>query len=264
MSIVDNFAKFNTEYLNSQNNWFNNLTSFMPVNFGWQMPSLFDWSFMQFPKPNCLNFSDFFANNIWNMSFNQSINYSFNNNFNNGFNNIFSNYTFTMPTIGDTFTPSKKGGSSLQLSFVNKAKSYVNKVNSDKEGNRLFSNGKSQAWCADFVSFNAKETFGNRLPSSFKHFSSVSELRDWGNDNDCYLKVPSSNRADFIAQNVKVGDIMIEKDGGKSHTGIVTKVNSDGSFETVEGNCGNKVAIQTYKPDSKTLSGFISLEKYSA
>lgn len=260
MTITDNFTKLNTEYLNSQNNWLNNLSSFLPVNFGWKMPPLFDWSFIQFHKPNYLNFSDFFSNNIWNTSFNQNMNYNFNSNLS----NVFDNYTFTMSPIGDTFTPSKKESTSLQLSFANKAKSYINKVNSDQEGNRLFSSGKSQAWCADFVSFNAIETFGNKLPSSFRHFSSVSELRNWGDNNNCYLKVPSDNRADFIAQNVKIGDIMIEKDGGKSHTGIVTKVNSDGSFETVEGNCGNKVATRTYEPNSKTLSGFISLEKYSA
>ena len=56
---------------------------------------------------------------------------------------------------------------------------------------------------------------------------------------------------------------MIEKNGGKSHTGIVTKVNSDGSFEVVEGNCSNKVAIQKYKATSPTLSGFISMDKYA-
>ena len=74
------------------------------------------------------------------------------------------------------------------------------------------------------------------LPS-FTHISSVNGLREWGEKNGCYRKVPSSGKASYIAQNIKPGDIMIEKNGGKSHTGIVTKVNSDGSFETVEGSC---------------------------
>ena len=254
MTVYDNFAKLNTDYLTAQTNWFSGFTSFMPANFTFQMPSLFGWSFPPLPSFNfsSLDFSKIFPVN-WDT---QSINYSFD--------NIFNNYNFNMPTIGDTFTRSTKNSTSLQLSLADKAKSYLGKVNSDAEGNRLFSNGKSQAWCADFVSYVTKETFGSKLPSSFKNFSSVSSLRQWGKNNGCYSEVPASGKADFIAKNVKVGDIMIEKDGGKSHAGIVTKVNSDGSFETVEGNCGNKVAIQHYTADSLTLSGFISLDKYAA
>ena len=56
---------------------------------------------------------------------------------------------------------------------------------------------------------------------------------------------------------------MIEKRGGKSHTGIVTKVNPDGSFETVEGNTSNSVGARKYSANSPTLSGFISLEQYA-
>ena len=184
------------------------------------------------------------------------------------------NYSYINTPTFDTFswskTPAnikrstkKKESTSLQLDLVRKAKSYVGKVNSDAEGNRLFSpNGTRQAWCADFVTSVTKDTFGSALPSSFGS-SSVSGLRSWAENNDCYLAMPSNNKAEFIRKNVKVGDIMIEKAGGKSHTGIVTKVNSDGSFETVEGNCSNSVAARTYTADSATLSGFISLEEYA-
>ena len=150
----------------------------------------------------------------------------------------------------------------LRTNFVNKAQSYVGKVNSDAEGNRLFSpNGVSQAWCADFVTYVAKDTLGSTLPSSFGS-SSVSGLRSWAEQNDCYLAMPSSKKGEFISKNVKVGDIMIEKNAGKSHTGVVVEVNNDGSFKTVEGNCSNKVTTRTYNSDSATLSGFISLDKY--
>ncbi len=254
MTYYNNFAKLNTDFLNSQAGWFNNFTSFMPSNISWQMPLFFNWNF----DLSSINFTKFFSANLWNTSFQQNYNFNFNNN------TLFSNYNFTTPTIGDTFTSSKKGSTSLQLRLADTAKSYLGKVNSDAEGNRLFSGGTKQPWCADFVSHVTKETFGSKLPSTFKSFSSVSGLRQWGENNGCYSEVPSSGKADFIAQNVKVGDIMIEKDGGKSHTGIVTKVNSDGSFETVEGNCGNKVATQHYTANSPTLSGFISLERYTA
>ncbi len=151
----------------------------------------------------------------------------------------------------------------LQLDLVNNAMSWVGKVNNDATGNRLFSGGVSQHWCADFVTWNTRKTFGSKLPSSFGS-SSVAGLRDWGESNNCYIDTTAvSNKSDFIAQNVKPGDIMIEKRGGKSHTGIVTKVNSDGSFETVEGNTSNKVGTRKYSANSSTLSGFVSLDKYA-
>lgn len=236
---------------------FNNILPFFN-NFSWNMPSLFGFtpfsSGFTFPTNN----TNIFAQPIqqpWNTgNFTDFSNYTFN------FNPtpLWNNTNFGM---SDTFT--RSSNSSMRLQLADKAKSYVGRVNSDREGNRLFSGGKSQAWCADFVSYNIKQTYGSSLPSSFGHFSSVSELRKWGEQNNCYKQVPSSNKASYIANNVKVGDIMIEKNGGKSHTGIVTKVNSDGSFETVEGNCSNKVAIQKYKATSPTLSGFISMDKYA-
>lgn len=153
---------------------------------------------------------------------------------------------------------------SLQLDLAQNAFAYVGKVNSDREGNRLFSNGSRQAWCADFVTYVTKDTFGNRLPSDFGS-SSVSGLRDWASRNDCYFNVPTSNRKSFIKENVHVGDIMIEKRNGKSHTGIVKEVADDGSwFKVVEGNSSNKVQTVTYAANSSTLSGFISLDKYCA
>lgn len=236
---------------------FNNILPFFS-SFSWDMPSLF--SFMPFSSgfsvPN--NTTNIFApptQQHWNSgSFSDFLNFTFN----------FSpqtNWNNTNWGMSDTFT--RSSNNSIRLQLADKAKSYVGRVNSDREGNRLFSAGKSQAWCADFVSYNIKQTYGSNLPSSFKHFSSVSDLRNWGEQNNCYKKVPSNNKASFIANNVKVGDIMIEQNSGKSHTGIVTKVNSDGSFEVVEGNCSNKVAIQKYKANSATLSGFISMDKYA-
>lgn len=263
MTFYNNFQNLNMSYIsNGLNNWFTPsfgmFNQFMPFN--WNMPSLFNFDLMPF------NFSQMFSWNspIWNNSFVSFTAPDINLNRNN---NIFSGSNFySAPQIGDTFSRTStnvKINSSIKMNLVERAKSYVGKVNSDSEGNRLFSRGLNQPWCADFVSYNLKQTYGNRLPS-FTHFSSVNGLREWGEKNGCYRKVPSSGKASYIAQNIKPGDIMIEKNGGKSHTGIVTKVNSDGSFETVEGNCSNKVAVQRYNADSPTLSGFISLDKYTA
>ena len=262
MTFFNNFTNFDMNYLmhglnncmipsidafnQCPNDNFNRFTSNTMPFFNFDQTPMFNMT-------NC-NLSDLFDWNspIWNNT-SQYIN-------NNGFTNYsWNNYNLT---VGDSFT-SKRKTNSLQLSLVDKAKSYAGRVNSDAEGNRLFSGGASRQWCADFVSYNVREIFGSKLPSSFQHFASVSALRSWGKNNGCYKQIPNTGKANFIASSVKPGDIMIEKNGGKSHTGIVTKVNSDGSFETVEGNCGNSVKSQTYTADSPTLSGFISLEKYS-
>ena len=262
MSFYNNFQNINMSYLsNGLNNGFTSW--FTPPfggfqsfnwNFNWGMPSLFNFNNFSFDFSKMLAWDS----PLWNNSF-MTPNSNFNNfNWNN---NIFSGAFYSTPSVGDSFSRSRTT-SSLQLSLVDKAKSYVGRVNSDAEGNRLFSGGSSRAWCADFVSYNLKQTFGSKLPS-FTHCTSVNGLREWGKNNGCYHQMPSSGKASYIAQNVKPGDIMIEKEGGKSHTGIVTKVNSDGSFETVEGNCSSSVKTQKYQANSPTLSGFISLDKFA-
>lgn len=276
MTIFNRTINIHTPYMNIGTPPIFSCNNFLPFNswtFNNWMPTFnfnfFNFNIFNIPFQNFNNTPNFSFNlekifpttNIWD---NQQANFNLKANWNSSWNNSLQT------NWGDTFTRSNSEikrnstSSNLQLALADKAKSYVGKVNSDAEGNRLFSNGKTQAWCADFVSTITRETFKDKLPSSFQHFSAVSDIRSWGENNNCYLTVPSTNKAEFIAKNVKVGDIMIEKNGGKSHTGIVTKVNPDGSFETVEGNCSNKVATQKYQANSPTLSGFVSLDKYTA
>ena len=236
----------NTYFTEHISNWWDNSrnNNVSTAKSNWEIPPLFNFDY--FPATNLTLLS--FDNNIWANKFN---NYKYN-----------FNYKLHTPQLGDTFNYTQKRNKiSLQANLADTAKSYLGKVNSDREGNKLFSGGRAQPWCADFVSYITKETYRSKLPSSFTNFSSVSALRQWGKNNNCYQEVPKTNKAEYIAQNVKVGDIMIEKKGGKSHTGVVTKVNPDGSFETVEGNCGNKVAAQRYSANSRTLSGFISIDR---
>lgn len=257
MTLYDNFQKLNLYFQNNANNQFFNFSNIQPFCAETNFYNFFNNNFAPVFDYFSTNLTKIFPTDIWNSSNTENFNLN---------NNLFWNYNFSPNYTIDTFTKTNTNKTSTPLlqQLASTAKSYEFKVNSDAEGNRLFSGGKEQAWCVDFVSFNTRKVFGNRLPSSFVHFSSVSALRDWGVNNNCYHKMPQAGRGEYIAQNVKVGDIMIEKDGGKSHTGIVTKIYDDGSFETIEGNCGNKVATQRHKPNSKTLSGFISLEKYTA
>lgn len=127
---------------------------------------------------------------------------------------------------------------------------------------KLFTNGRSEAWCADFVSYVVKDTCrrtGKSLPNNFGS-ASVSELRNWGKRNNCYLETANTgNKAQKIANNVKPGDIVIFKENGRSHTGIVKNVDSNGKITTIEGNTSNRVAERTYAANNNTISGFIQL-----
>ena len=188
------------------------------------------------------------------------------------FSNMKFSFSFNPVNSGSTSgtsssTDRSRYSGTLSQQLVQKALSYKGKVNSDAQGNRLFSpNGTSQHWCADFVTYNVRQIYGSKLPSDFGS-SAVDGLKSFGEKHGCYLNVSSisgSARSGYIAKNVKPGDIMIEKNGGKSHTGIVTRVYSDGSFDTVEGNASDSVKTHHYSANSSTLSGFVTLDKYAA
>lgn len=165
-------------------------------------------------------------------------------------------YANTAGNIQNIDTNSEVGQVAAQM-----GSSFVGVINSDAQGNAEFSpGGVSQAWCADFVTSITKRAYeakGMQVPSGFGS-SAVAGLRSWGQSNNVYLDTASnSNKANVIAQNVKPGDIMIQERNGASHTGIVTKVYSDGSFDTVEGNSSDAVKARHYTADSSVLSGFV-------
>ena len=165
-------------------------------------------------------------------------------------------YANTAGNIQNIDTNSEVGQVAAQM-----GSSFVGVINSDAQGNAEFSpGGVSQAWCADFVTSITKRAYeakGMQVPSGFGS-SAVAGLRSWGQSNNVYLDTASnSNKANAIAQNVKPGDIMIQERNGASHTGIVTKVYSDGSFDTVEGNSSDAVKARHYTADSSVLSGFV-------
>lgn len=169
----------------------------------------------------------------------------------------FSNYN---PNGGDI----SLGGSTLGNAAAQFGLSFIGKINNDGQGNARFSGGRQVAWCADFVSTIYKETFkkmGQKVPAGFGS-SSVSTLMEWGKKNGRFANTASmgaQERAQFIAKNIKPGDILIQKRNGASHTGIVVKVYPDGSFDTVEGNTSDAVHRRSYKANSNKLSGFVKM-----
>ena len=163
---------------------------------------------------------------------------------------------------------------------ANLATSYVEQVNTRKEGNRLFSNGQNRMWCSDFVGSVINDIYGDKA-KGFPRMGCVEGIWNWGQKQNCNLTTYGMNnkqKSTFIAQNIKPGDIMINRTwydknskGVKfnkpkhifSHTEIVTEVYSDGSFKTVSGG-GNSVRYVTHKPSEENLYGFTCLNRYNA
>lgn len=151
--------------------------------------------------------------------------------------------------------------SDLGQSIISTAAKYLG-FNEANGSYKKFTGGRTEHWCADFVTYVTKEAFrraGKAIPSGFGS-PSVSGLREWGKQNGRYMQTAGkSNKASLIAQNVKPGDIIIFKEAGASHTGIVESVDSNGTIHTIEGNTSDKVARRTYSANHRTISGFIQM-----
>ena len=139
--------------------------------------------------------------------------------------------------------------------IVEIAKKYLGMNESD--GSYLqFTEGREEAWCADFVTYVVKEAMGEDTPEGFGS-PSVATLRAWGENNGKYQDISNW-------QNIKPGDVMIQERNGASHTGIITSVDPDGTIHTIEGNTSDMVAERTYDPNDpnsryNVISGFISM-----
>ena len=152
------------------------------------------------------------------------------------------------------------GSSEFGNAVASIAQSYVGKL-SEADGSYLqVTGGRAEHWCADFVTYVVSKAC-EQTGKSLNGFGSpaVANLRAWGEANGCYGSIDgmsSSQKAQWIVNNVKPGDVMIMQNNS-SHTGIVTKVYSDGSFETVERNTSDQCLNRHYSADEARLSGFV-------
>lgn len=210
-----------------------------------------------------------YKNSLANLGSLNSYGYSDCNNLFNLYNTLYANKataTNTNYTIKNNRIRNYSSKSPIRLSgnmgkdIVSTAKQYIG-YNENDNSYKLFTQGRNEAWCADFVTYTVKEAYksnGKSAPSGFGS-SSVEGLRQWGQANNCYLDTTAyTNKSDTIASNVKPGDVVIFKNG-ISHTGVVSKVNKDGSFQTIEGNTSNQVAYRNYSAHDSKISGFVQL-----
>ncbi len=153
------------------------------------------------------------------------------------------------------------GGTSFGNAIVSIAQSFVGKLKETDGSYLQVTGGRAEHWCADFVTYVVSKAC-EQTGTSLNGFGSpsVSTLQAWGQANNCYIDVAgSSNRAQTIVNNVQPGDVMIQKNSGASHTGIVTKVYSDGSFDTIEGNTSDQCLPRHYSASDAKLSGFVKI-----
>ena len=167
--------------------------------------------------------------------------------------------TADIPIKEEKDTSNKNSSTYIQTEILKNAKKYLG-YNETDGSSKKFSNSKE--WCADFVTYVVKESYkekGLPAPEGFGNHR-VENLKQWGINNNKYLSINNKdNKAEIIKNNVKIGDIMILRENGASHTGFVSKINDDGSFEAIEGNRYDKVAIGKYPADYADLSGFVQL-----
>ncbi|EKE02522.1 MAG: hypothetical protein ACD_20C00373G0001 [uncultured bacterium] len=148
-------------------------------------------------------------------------------------------------------------------SVVSYAKSHLGMRNDGR-----FSQGRNEAWCADFVNYTFEGKLGH-TPWGYRdkkgsYKASVSEIKSWGQNNGRYQTIEQAAANGF--RDIKPGDVFIQKRLGSSHTGIVSKVDPDGTIHTVEGNASNKVMARVYKPGSKgfnKIDGFVKVSDYA-
>ncbi len=115
---------------------------------------------------------------------------------------------------------------------------------------RAISRGAWQPWCADFVSQAYKNSPGG---SPFGHQSSVAGILGWGRQNGRFFGAGDAARNPGV---LRPGDIATWKSNGKSHVGLVTGFNENGTFNTIEGNSGDAVRRRTHS-FGRGLTGFV-------
>lgn len=158
-----------------------------------------------------------------------------------------SNPFLSMPTFNFNYSSSSSSRRTLSSAtgyksgdLLSVARRYIGY--NEKDGSYLrFTNGRREAWCADFVSYCAREA-GINGPKT----SSVEGIRQWGKANERYSTT-----------NAKVGDAVIFKNG-ISHTGIIESI-SGNTITCIEGNTSDEVARRTYSINDPKISGFVSI-----
>ena len=105
-------------------------------------------------------------------------------------------------------------------------------------------------WCAYFVSWLCQQA-GAPIGAGGNGTGYVPTLESWGKSTHRWAEGGTRPRP---------GDIVIFDWGGAGtadHTGIVERVDADGTIHTIEGNSSNKVSRRTYAQNSVDIRGYV-------
>lgn len=133
-----------------------------------------------------------------------------------------------------------------------------NGTSNDSIDIRRYKNGSkdSNPWCASFVSWCYGRGQNGNNAKTFGYDASTQSIRSKAINAGKY----SSKTTGYVPQ---VGDIaMWRYNSSSGHVGIVSKVNPDGTFETIEGNCDNKVQKVTRSRSSEGFDGFVRMNEW--
>ena len=276
-----NTSYFNTPYINPFSPF--TLPSYTNPPLGFVQPknSVFDYNIFGFTTPYNFCYTPFLKDvnppyNIFDSYIGTGKIFDF---ASNGYNPFNSNI-FSKPTAPVTFSPNKQSNFlnvtnrtlSGQSPNVRKAIELAeSQVGVREEGGsndsheiRKYKNGSKDnlPWCGSFVSWCYGRGQGTDNAKTFGYDTSTQGIRYSAERTGHYAKKSSGYKP-------KVGDLMIikypagangESKGG--HVGIITKINNDGSFETIEGNYSNQVAKVHRSMQTAHLDGFVKMDEW--
>ena len=152
---------------------------------------------------------------------------------------------------------SDKLSNALNLAESQVGVSEVAGSNNGKEVNK-YRNGKADGtpWCASFISW----CFGQGQKASnnktFGYETNTQNIRRKAEKAGCYAKKEDNYQP-------KVGDLAMWKYSScTGHIGIISKVNNDGSFEVIEGNCADQVRKVTRTRSAEGFHGFVKMNEW--
>ena len=99
--------------------------------------------------------------------------------------------------------------------FLKEVDCYKGRVNNAEEGYEVFGNGIREAWCMKTVREILESLLGNNMPEKLKECKSVQGLLEYGQKNELFTRTAGMSKTaweNYILNNVKTGDMMIQKD----------------------------------------------------
>lgn len=151
------------------------------------------------------------------------------------------------PYIGAPISPTRRR-------IVDAARSQLGITKAEQRDyvNQVYSLGKDEPWCADFVS--TVLSWSGQCP--WGHTALVKDIYTWGASNQRLRPYPIP------------GDVVVFRfsPGSFDHTAIVESVNPDGTFTTIGGNEGSRRGVappggmvqrNRYSLQDKQILGFV-------